>query len=546
MEKNPQIKGLLVYHYLGTGKTYLALGYAERNPRKKIILLVPRFLKGQWLRNMSNYGVKNRKRYTIITHREAKKLLNLDLSNTIVIIDESHKIIAKLHSGDLKINDVYSNVYLDIQHKAHRVLSLTGTPIYTDMTDIAYQINLVSGKEILPFNKKDFRTKFTKISQHKSAFIGYVAESKASPFIFGLTAWGIAGTLLPGVTILPAIAVGYFSPWAIKTMLPVKTNPLRSFNVENLEHISNEYITYYGIQKDNKKYYPAKKIEYNNTSYNNFQTDFLIRFADSQLTTKEVMQLQRDQDISYGKNYVSLNSTLIQDKMKNNPQAGLEIGNLLHLDPKSKKVIYPYKFVELLNIASETDGAVVVYSHFYHNGILLLKKYLEAMGYKGKYALLHPGLDVKDSENIIAKYNNGKLKFLLLHPEITEGISLKGTQQLHILETPFNKSIQEQVIGRAVRYQSHSHLPENKRLVNVYIWRPTFSMLNIPHNVAIRNNWQRNFLELNYYGERTLVDPNNEMKSFTPDDLSYEQMRTRDNSMKELVEFLQKHSIEKK
>ena len=50
--------------------------------------------------------------------------------------------------------------------------------------------------------------------------------------------------------------------------------------------------------------------------------------------------------------------------MKNNPESGLEIGNLLHVDSNTKKVVYPYKFVELLEIASETDGSVVVYSHF--------------------------------------------------------------------------------------------------------------------------------------------------------------------------------------
>ena len=155
LEQNPNVKGLMVFHYLGTGKTYLALGFAERNPSRKIILFVPRFLKGHWLKNMKSYGVKNPKRYQIFTHREGAQLAKEDLKNAVVIIDESHRIIKKLESADPKVADVYSKVYLKIQN-SHRILSLSGTPIFGDITDVAYQINLVSGKELLPFNKEDF------------------------------------------------------------------------------------------------------------------------------------------------------------------------------------------------------------------------------------------------------------------------------------------------------------------------------------------------------------------------------------------------------
>ena len=88
------------------------------------------------------------------------------------------------------------------------------------------------------------------------------------------------------------------------------------------------------------------------------------------------------------------------------------------------------------------------------------------------YAILHPDDPIDKYENIVTQYNQGKIKFLLIHPEITEGISLVGTQQLHILETPYNKSFQEQIIGRAVRYRSHVHLPKKEQHVNIYIWKP--------------------------------------------------------------------------
>ena len=70
LEQHPEVRGLMVYHYLGTGKTYLALGYAERNPNKKVVLFVPRFLKGHWLKNMKSYGVTDPSRYQIVAHNE--------------------------------------------------------------------------------------------------------------------------------------------------------------------------------------------------------------------------------------------------------------------------------------------------------------------------------------------------------------------------------------------------------------------------------------------------------------------------------------------
>jgi len=48
LRKHPKQKGLLINHYLGTGKTYLSLGFAEQFQNKKVVVLLPRFLKSNW------------------------------------------------------------------------------------------------------------------------------------------------------------------------------------------------------------------------------------------------------------------------------------------------------------------------------------------------------------------------------------------------------------------------------------------------------------------------------------------------------------------
>jgi superfamily II DNA or RNA helicase len=121
LKKNKDVKGLLVFHYLGTGKTFLSIGFAERNPTKKIVLIVPRFLMGHWKKNMSIYGVKDPSRYKIVSHSSPEEILKLDLKNSIVIVDESHRLINKINENNPTISNTYAQLYLKIR-SAYKVL----------------------------------------------------------------------------------------------------------------------------------------------------------------------------------------------------------------------------------------------------------------------------------------------------------------------------------------------------------------------------------------------------------------------------------------
>ena len=204
LEKNNDIKGLLVYHYLGTGKTFLSLGLAERYPSKDVVILVPNFLVSHWKKNIDLYGVKNKARYKIVTHNDPKYAILKDLSNSIVIIDESHRLINKLSSTDPKTSDIYSDLYLNLRN-SYKMLSLTGTPIYSDTMDAAYQINLVSGKDLLPFNRLKFRRDLTLVNQNKSFIRGHLLESQMMP-IFA-TSLGMA--MMPFLPMEYALFVPY-------------------------------------------------------------------------------------------------------------------------------------------------------------------------------------------------------------------------------------------------------------------------------------------------------------------------------------------------
>jgi hypothetical protein len=161
--KNPGQKGILVYHSMGSGKTFLALDYIEKNPNMKVILFFPDFLKSNWIAQMKQFGVKNPSRYEMISFSESSKLLNRDLSQTIVVADEIHRFIQKLKTGTFESSDESIEVYEKLK-TSRKILLLTGTPIFLDTPDISYIANLlVEEKSEFPIDPIKFRTQYMKV-----------------------------------------------------------------------------------------------------------------------------------------------------------------------------------------------------------------------------------------------------------------------------------------------------------------------------------------------------------------------------------------------
>jgi hypothetical protein len=573
LEKNPDIKGLIINHWLGTGKTLLSIGFAERNPERSVVILAPGFLEGHWSKELEKYGVKDKSRYRFVRHDSPESLVKEELSNTIVILDESHKFVEKVRSQEHSA--VYAPLYLHLR-SAHRILALTGTPIYNDAFDLVYQINLVAGKDEFPFNQEEFRTAFSKVNAFKAYWRGhllgsiYLARVVAFPIVsFVALYFGVDPMI-----VAPLAAASMGIPELLNALLPTSP-PIRAFHPEKLAAVMQKYISYYTFEHDSS-FYPKQYIRKKKLAYNDAQLDILYRFYDSRLREDELKQLFKDDATSGGKNSVFqtencyLNSSLVQDLYKMKPWAGREIGNLSFIKKSAldkanqskqmrhetkmlekvnhQHIIYPDKFKYILKTIEGSKGPVVVYSHYYENGLLLFKQFLDTVGYQGKYRIFHPKLPKEKHIQIVDAYNKNQFKILLLHPDITEGISLKGTRQLYFLEVPDKDALQKQVIGRAVRYQSHRHLTSDEQKVEIYIPRYVLSTFDVKSQIALRKNWHHNFSEINYYNAfgsgRMQVDKNSKIKSHSPDTNTYIYLQTNNKQISDFVEYLKVYSIE--
>lgn len=187
---------------------------------------------------------------------------------------------------------------------------------------------------------------------------------------------------------------------------------------------------------------------------------------------------------------------------------------------KSGLQMYSPKFLRILeNIQDpENTGLHLIYSQFRTlEGVSLLTYVLEANGYapfriqkvagsweldetegekgKPKFAL-HTGTESDEEKKIILNVYNSNwaevpssivrsleykehnhygdcIKVLMITASGAEGINLKSTRFVHIVEPYWNLVRLEQVIGRARRIASHSALPEELRTVKVFLYMST-------------------------------------------------------------------------
>jgi superfamily II DNA/RNA helicase len=81
----------------------------------------------------------------------------------------------------------------------------------------------------------------------------------------------------------------------------------------------------------------------------------------------------------------------------------------------------------------------------------------------------------KVRNQLVKDYNENKLKALIVSSAGGEGLDLKGTRLVQILEPHFNNEKLKQVIGRAARYKSHAALSPEKQKVLIQHYLSTLN-----------------------------------------------------------------------
>jgi len=142
------------------------------------------------------------------------------------------------------------------------------------------------------------------------------------------------------------------------------------------------------------------------------------------------------------------------------------------ISPKLKAVVDDFE--EKVKKNKKHKG--IVYSNYIGAGVDIIAEEMERRGIP--YARFTGQLNDKKKKESVDKYNKGEVKAILVSGAGSEGLDLKETRSIQIVEPHWNQSRIEQVIGRGIRYKSHENLPSDERKVDVIKYQTT-----IPKNI---------------------------------------------------------------
>jgi superfamily II DNA/RNA helicase len=127
---------------------------------------------------------------------------------------------------------------------------------------------------------------------------------------------------------------------------------------------------------------------------------------------------------------------------------------------------------KLMRAAKETEKSlkqgrnkIFAYTNWLEAGAIPYQHLLESQGIKS--AVFHGGLSPREKQQLVNEYNNGDLQVLIGTSSAGEGLDLKNTRLIQVLDPHFNESRIKQAIGRGIRLGSHNALPEDQRNVKV-------------------------------------------------------------------------------
>ena len=120
-----------------------------------------------------------------------------------------------------------------------------------------------------------------------------------------------------------------------------------------------------------------------------------------------------------------------------------------------------------VNIIRDSDySKTIIYTNWVSHGIKPIEDALKQNGIS--YRIFSGSTSELNRIKIIQDFNQGFFTVLLVTKAGGEGLDLQGVRNVIIVDPPWNDAALQQIIGRAIRYKSHEHLPIEEREVTIY------------------------------------------------------------------------------
>ena len=409
IERLSNQQGLVVAHGLGSGKTLSSIAAAEALGLPTAVL-VPASLQANYQKEIDKHTDAPIPDMTVGSLQRAVLRGEKEMGETgLLIIDEAHRI----REPSTKGHKVMSKA------KAQKRMLLTASPVYNRPSDIAALVNVAAGSKLIPADKSSFEAKFVKME-------------KVNPGWFARTFRGIKPGERPVLTNTEELAP------VLKKWVDYHENP----KGDNFAERINEYVHVPMSEKQQDVY------------------DALLDQAPAWLKYKVKKGLPPSKAEAQLINSFLTTQRQVSGSVKPFVE-GMDASEAVPHAAKANEAFNRFKS----NLKKNDQHKAVVYSNYLEAGLepyeMLLKKS------KIPYGVFTGNIKKKERDQMVSDYNDGKLKALLVSSAGGEGLDLKGTRQIQILDPHWNNEKIEQVIGRGIRYKSHDHLPKAQRKVNV-------------------------------------------------------------------------------
>jgi hypothetical protein len=460
----PNIRGILIFHQIGAGKTCTAISIAEEFKRKlNIVVVLPAALIGnfvtelrsecpgdEYLTTDERNKLKNlkpgdnqyekiirksderiEKYYTIYSYHKFVALIQEEkikkLNNTLLIIDEVQNMISMNGTFYKSLQKV-----VESSDDSLKIILLSATPMFDRPVEIALTLNLLKKDDLLPV---------TKFNQE---YMDITTNSKETTY--------------------------------------------KAINMKDFRSKVKNLISYYRgapPQAYPKAEFKTVRCNMSDFQYKSYLTSLSTEDKFIRGSFKNADILNMPQNFFLGPRFISNvsfpNKSIGEMGYSSFRGQALQIQNIGE---------YSIKFFKIYQKINKADGPVFVYSNFKElGGIRCFVKFLEHHGWKNykthgegkkRFALWsgdephHVKDEVKFIFNQKTNEDGSKIKIMIGSPSIKEGVSLLRVQQVHMMEPYWNMSRMLQIMGRAVRFCSHKDVPKSKRVVKIYLYLATY------------------------------------------------------------------------
>lgn len=402
--------GGIINHSLGSGKTVTSLGISEEQSGNTLAV-TPAALRENFKKEIDKFVPDDRKdAYKVTSYHKFR-----NEADDLIDEHEPNTVIAdEVHR--LRNPTQARDAFIRNREKFPHMLGLTGTLSQNHPSEVVPLSNLATGKKLM--GKRRFNRE-------------HIKEVEENPGLWGKYIKGVEPGVREEIT-----------------------------NKEGLRDTFSPYIHRFTGSEEYEKHTPDVEEEVVETGLSSKQKKLLKQLEKNNPAAAYRVRANLPPSKKDSEN---LNAFMIGARQIANTPASHDVNVD---DPVEESP----KLQQMLEDAKDSEKTVQ-FSNFLDAGVYptvdrLQEEDVDAGVYEGS-------MSDKKKKELIQKFNESDEGVLGLSPAGGEGLDLKGVRQMQITEPDWNPEKINQAIGRAARYKSHDHLPEDEQKVKVRRYKAT-------------------------------------------------------------------------